>query len=203
MKATVINYGVGNLFSISAGLKRVGFEVSVNSQPEGNEDLIVFPGVGSFNAVASYLSSHKELLEDLRKRGTYFLGVCLGMQIMFEEGTEGGLIKGLGWFKGKVDKIENNGKDKLKLPHIGWDKLIVTDLTCPLTEGLNNQYVYYVHSYVAYPEDESIVRATTIYGIAYPAIICSGNIVGTQFHPEKSSKIGKIFLGNLYRWMKK
>ncbi|BCU71365.1 imidazole glycerol phosphate synthase subunit HisH [Stygiolobus caldivivus] len=203
MRATVINYGVGNLFSISSGLKRVGFEVSVNSEPFGNEDLVVLPGVGSFSAVSGYLGSRREVFEDMRKSGVYFLGVCLGMQVMFEEGTEGGISKGLGWFKGKVDKLIQNNKERLKLPHIGWEKLVVTDLTCPLTEGLNNQYVYYVHSYVAYPDDESIVRAVSVYGISYPAIVCSGNLIGTQFHPEKSSKVGKVFLGNLYRWVKK
>ena len=201
MKATVINYGVGNLFSISSGLKRAGFEVAISQEPKGDEDLIVFPGVGSFSAVSNYLLSRKGVFEDLRKSGVYFLGVCLGMQIMFEEGTEGGVSKGLGWFKGKVDKIKS--KEKLKLPHIGWDKLIVTDYECPLTEGLHDQYVYYVHSYVAYPEDERIVRAISVYGISYPAIVCSGNLIGTQFHPEKSSKVGKIFLGNLYRWVKR
>lgn len=199
MKATVINYGVGNLYSISSGLKRVGFEVEINREPKGNEDLIVFPGVGSFSAVSKYILGMKDKLEDLRKSGTFFLGVCLGLQIMFEKGTEGGINYGLGWFKGEVDKIKGN----VKLPHIGWDILKVVDLSCPLTEGLDNQYVYYVHSYVAYSTETKPVVGVSTYGVTYPAIVCDKNVVGTQFHPEKSSKVGRIFLSNLYRWVKR
>lgn len=201
MRATVINYGVGNLFSIYSGLRRAGFEVSISPKPLGNEDLVVFPGVGSFSAVSNYLLTHRDVLDELREAGTYFLGVCLGMQVMFEVGTEGGISSGLGWFRGRVDRIPSGAG--LKVPHIGWDKLIVTDPTCPLTDGLNDKYVYYVHSYVAYPADEGVVRAVSIYGIRYPAIVCSGNLVGTQFHPEKSGVVGRAFLNNLYRWVRR
>ena len=200
MRATIINYGVGNLFSIYSGLRRVGFEVLISPEPTGNENLIVFPGVGSFSTVSRYLVSRRELFDDLRRGGTYFLGVCLGMQVMFEVGTEGGVNNGLGWFRGRVDRIAGAG---LKVPHIGWDKLIVTDPTCPLTNGLDGQYVYYVHSYVAYPVDEGVVKAISIYGSPYPAIVCSDNVVGTQFHPEKSGWVGRVFLNNLYKWVRR
>ncbi|MBB5252364.1 imidazole glycerol phosphate synthase subunit HisH [Sulfurisphaera ohwakuensis] len=196
MKATLINYGVGNLFSIKAGLERVGFNVKISFLPEGDEDVIVLPGVGAFSAVSSYLNSMKDKFNELRERGVKFLGVCLGMQVMFDEGTEGGLSKGLGWFKGKVDKIYAN----VKLPHIGWDKLFVNKDSCNLTEGLDGKYVYYVHSYVAYTND---YVAYSEYGIKYPAVVCNDFAVGTQFHPEKSSVTGKIFLRNFYSWVKR
>jgi len=197
MKATVINYGVGNLFSIKSGLERVGFETTISFLPQGDEDVIVLPGVGAFSAVSSYLNSIKDKFEEMKEKGVKFLGVCLGMQVMFEEGTEGGVTKGLGWFKGKVDRIQSKN---VKLPHIGWDKLFVTNDKCGIAEGLNDKYVYYVHTYVAYTND---YVAYTEYGIRYPAVICNDFAVGTQFHPEKSSENGKIFLRNFYSWVKK
>lgn len=197
MKATIINYGVGNLFSIKSGLERAGFEIAISFTPQGNEDVVVLPGVGAFSAVSSYLNLMKEKFEELREKGVKFLGVCLGMQVMFEEGTEGGYSKGLGWFKGKVDKIKS---DNVKLPHIGWDKIFITNDFCGIADGLDGKYVYYVHSYVAYTNN---YIAYTDYGTRYPAIVCNEFAVGTQFHPEKSSKSGKIFLDNFYSWVKR
>ncbi|QGA67505.1 imidazole glycerol phosphate synthase subunit HisH [Sulfolobus sp. E11-6] len=199
MKALVINYGVGNLYSISSALKRVGFEVTIDNKPRKDYDLIVFPGVGAFSAVAEFILQYKDLFNDLRKSGTSFLGVCLGMQIMFEKGTEGKESNGLGWFKGIVDKINAN----VKLPHIGWDLVFEVKDSCELTHGLDKKYVYYVHSYVAYPNSKDYVYMKSQYGIEYPALVCDKNVVGTQFHPEKSSSTGKIFLENLKGWIKR
>lgn len=196
MKATIINYGVGNLFSIKAGLERAGFVTTISFSPIGDEDVIVLPGVGAFSAVASYLNSMKSKFEELKSKGVKFLGVCLGMQVMFEEGTEGGLSKGLGWFKGKVDRINAN----VKLPHIGWDKVFVNKDPCGIAEELDGKYTYYVHSYIAYTTD---YVAFSEYGIKYPAIVCNDFAVGTQFHPEKSSETGRIFLKNFYEWVKR
>ncbi|MQL55135.1 imidazole glycerol phosphate synthase subunit HisH [Acidianus ambivalens] len=193
MKALVVNYGVGNLFSISSGLKRAGFEVEISKEIK-NADLIVFPGVGAFSAVSKFIQINSDKINDLRKSGVHFLGVCLGLQIMFEKGTEGGESKGLGWFKGTVDKIHAN----VKLPHIGWDKIYVSG-DCELTEGLDGKYAYYVHSYVAYTNDHVVMKSN--YGIEYPAMVCKENVVGTQFHPEKSSETGRIFFENLKRWV--
>ncbi len=198
MKALIINYGVGNLFSIYSGLRRIGFDVLISNEPKEGFDLIVLPGVGSFSAVTSYLSKYYNQLNEFRKSGTAFLGVCLGMQVMFEYGTEGGLSRGLGWIKGKVDKIDAD----VKLPHIGWDKLYLVKEGCELTEGLNNNYVYYVHSYVAYP-GEDVTYMKSKYGIEYPALVCKDNLIGTQFHPEKSGDVGKRFLENLARWLRR
>jgi len=199
MRALIINYGVGNLYSISAALRRIGLDVIIENKPDKGYDLIVFPGVGAFSAVSNFILEYKDLLDDLKKSGTNFLGVCLGMQIMFEKGTEGGESKGLGWFNGIVDKIKSN----VKLPHIGWDLIFESKKGCELTDGLDKKYVYYVHSYVAYPKDDKYVFMKSKYGIEYPALICKKNVVGTQFHPEKSSNSGKIFLENLKGWLKR
>ncbi|AWR97583.1 imidazole glycerol phosphate synthase subunit HisH [Acidianus sulfidivorans JP7] len=195
MKAIVINYGVGNLFSISSALRRNGFEVEISNELKENTDLIVFPGVGSFSAVSKFINDRKEKINELLDKGISFLGVCLGMQIMFDEGTEGGYSKGLGWFKGKVDKINAN----VKLPHIGWDKIQSVRYS-ELTEDLDGRYAYFVHSYVAYTNDS--IGMVSHYGIDYPVMVYKEKIVGTQFHPEKSSTTGKIFFSNLKRWLK-
>ncbi|EWG08040.1 MAG: imidazole glycerol phosphate synthase subunit HisH [Candidatus Aramenus sulfurataquae] len=195
MRAVVVNYGVGNLYSISSGLRRAGFEVKIGGLEE--TDLLVFPGVGSFYAVSKFIENNKEKIEDLRSKGVKFLGVCLGMQIMFEEGTEGGRNKGLGWFKGIVDRIQGG----VKLPHIGWDKIHVTSPS-EVVEGLDDKYAYFVHSYVAYTKEQRVV-ATSKYGVEFPAIVYSDFAIGTQFHPEKSSETGKAFFSNLMRWAKR
>jgi len=195
MKAIVVNYGVGNLYSISSALKRSGFEVKIGNIEDA--DLIVFPGVGSFSAVSKYINENKNKLNDLRSNGVKFLGVCLGLQIMYEEGTEGGKNKGLGWFKGYVDKINAN----VKLPHIGWEKILVKNPS-ELTEELDNRYAYFVHSYVAYTNENNVLMISH-YGIDYPSIVYSNFAIGTQFHPEKSGDTGRIFFRNLNRWIKR
>lgn len=196
MKALILNYGVGNLFSILSALRRNDFETEINNEIREDVDLIVFPGVGAFSAVSKFIEERKEKLNELKDRGVKFLGICLGMQIMFEEGTEGGYSKGLGWFKGKVDRISAN----VKLPHIGWDKIYsISD--CELNENLNDRYAYFVHSYVAYTNHN--VAMISHYGIDFPAMVCKENLVGTQFHPEKSSDTGRIFFANLKRWLKR
>jgi len=200
MKALVVNYSVGNIFSISSALKRVGFDVSVDDVNDlvGHDyDLIVFPGVGSFSTVAKYVNSNAEILNELRGRGTYFLGICIGMHVMFEYGLEGGFNRGLGWFRGYVDLIKAN----VKLPHIGWD-VVYVDYVDEVNEVIANQYVYFIHSYVAYTVDEPY-NTYSYYGIKFPALITKGNIVATQFHPEKSGKVGIKFLENLKRWLRR
>jgi len=201
MKAFIINYGVGNIYSVKNGLEREGFYVRVIDNMDNiNEDidLLVFPGVGAYSAVSNFILSNFEKLNSLKEKGIGFLGICLGMQIMFEEGTEGGRSKGLGWFSGVVDKLPSN----LKLPHIGWDKIYSVKHS-ELIENLEGKYVYYVHSYVAYPKNKEIILMESEYGIRFPAIVAEGKIVGTQFHPEKSGSTGKIFFNNLIRWLKR
>lgn len=195
MKALILNYGVGNVFSVSSALRRAGFTVELGMEPLRDYDLIVFPGVGSFNAVAKYLSRYHSILNELRTSNTYFLGICIGMHVMFEYGFEGGLNEGLKWFNGYVDRIKAN----VKLPHVGWDRVYAT-ISDGLTEVIDNQYVYFMHSYVAYTSDS--VSAYCNYGVEFPATIVKDNLVGVQFHPEKSGRVGMKFLDRLRWWLR-
>jgi len=201
MKSLVINYGVGNLYSISSSLSRTGFEVEISDIPKSGYDLIVFPGVGSFPAVSRYILRYKDMLDDLYKSGVVFLGICIGMHILFEYSFEGGLNRGLGWFKGYVDKLRTSNK----LPHIGWDKVFITNSsgTCSLGSLLDNEYVYFIHSYIVYPAEEDIVCLISEYEAKFPAMIARDKVIGVQFHPEKSGKIGLKFLESIYRWLKR
>ncbi|PSN83195.1 imidazole glycerol phosphate synthase subunit HisH [Candidatus Marsarchaeota G1 archaeon OSP_B] len=195
MKAVVINYGVGNLFSISSALKRCGFEVSISDVVQ-EADLIVFPGVGSFSSVAQYLLRNSQKINEAREKGTKFLGVCLGMQIMFEKGTEGGVNLGLGWIQGTVDKLKTN----LKLPHIGWERVYAVG-NAQIAQALDSLYVYYAHSYATSVSQNTLM--VSFYGVRYPALIANDFAIGTQFHPEKSGKAGVVFFENLVEWLKK
>jgi glutamine amidotransferase len=204
MKAAIINYGVGNLFSISSALKRVGFDIDVKDDIGRNwreYDLVIFPGVGTFKAVAMYFNKRLGVFEDIKRSGMVFLGICVGMQIMFDYGLEGGFNKGLGWVKGYVDKLKTN----LKLPHIGWDKVYIStsnnDICLHFME-IDKSYMYFIHSYVVYPAKSEAICMLSYYGEQFPALIIENNIVGTQFHPEKSSKSGVAFLKILAKWLK-
>lgn len=195
MRVLILNYGVGNLFSIASAFRRLGAEVIIREEPD-EADLIVLPGVGAYSAVGSFIAKWRGKLEQLREHGSKFLGVCLGMQLFFEEGFEGGRTEGLGWLKGRVDLL----RGAPKLPHIGWDVLLERG-SCELSEGLGGKYAYFVHSYVAYTGLTPAM--TSVYGIEFPAMVCADSIVGTQFHPEKSGETGEIFLRNLVRWVKR
>uniref|UniRef100_A0A7C5TF22 Imidazole glycerol phosphate synthase subunit HisH n=1 Tax=Ignisphaera aggregans TaxID=334771 RepID=A0A7C5TF22_9CREN len=204
MKAVIINYGVGNLFSISSALKRVGLDVDIKDDIAKNwreYDLVILPGVGTFKAVATYFNKRLGIFEDIKRSGMMFLGICVGMQIMFDYGHEGGFNKGLGWVKGYVDKLKTN----LKLPHIGWDKVYITTSNndaCQRFMEIDKSYMYFIHSYVVYPAKSEAICMFSYYGEQFPALIIENNIVGTQFHPEKSSKSGIAFLRILAQWLK-
>ena len=204
MKALIINYGVGNLFSISNALRRIGFEAIIDAKPSKDVDLIVFPGVGSFKAVSKYIMTYSNLLNEARDSGVFFLGICLGMQIMFEYGFEGGeMSKGLSWFKGYVDKMNT----KAKLPHIGWDKIFFVAFNndeCKFFMEFNNKYMYFMHSYIAYTNEASSICFTCRYGdTEFPAMVMKNRVIGVQFHPEKSSREGLRFLERVREWMRK
>lgn len=202
MKALILNYGVGNLFSVSSALKRMGFEVNISTKPGKNYDLLVLPGVGSFKAVSLYISNMSEEIKDSIKEGTNVLGICLGMQILFEYSTEYGFSKGLGVLEGYVDKIVTTRK----LPHIGWDKIYFFSAgssECETFAELDNEYVYFVHSYAAYPKRIDYICMISIYDMLFPAAVVYKNVVGTQFHPEKSGIVGQRFLEILVNRIKR
>lgn len=200
MRGLIINYGVGNLYSISSSLSRVGFKVETSGTPGNGYDLIVFPGVGSFPAVSRHVLNYKDVLNDLRQGGTAFLGICIGMHVLFEYGFEYGVSRGLGWFKGYVDKIRTHNK----LPHIGWGRVYISNglNSCSLGSVLSNEYVYFMHSYVAYPSEEDYTCLISEYGVKFPAMVAKDRVIGVQFHPEKSGKVGLKFLEAIYRWLK-
>ncbi len=199
MKVAVLDYGIGNLFSIKRTLQKIGLNVEVTSSIKGYEyDGIVLPGVGNFKAGAKNLSPLREEIVRLTSSGTPLLGICLGMQLLFEESQEsnGG---GLALLRGKIIRLPKN----VKTPHMGWNNLhIIVDNE--ILDGIDERdYFYFVHSYYARPADRSVIVAETEYGIRFASVVAEGNIYGTQFHPEKSGKSGSRILRNFMMIMKR
>ena len=193
----IVDYGVGNLFSVQKALLAAGAEAEITSDESviRQAEKIVLPGVGAFGDCMKELN-RSGLIPVLKERievGVPLLGICVGLQILFEDSEESPGVPGLGIFKGHVRKIEAPG---LKVPHMGWNALAReqgTDLYDELPAG---SYVYFVHSYHAQPEDRSLVTAVTNYGSELTASVRQGNVEATQFHPEKSGKIGLKILRN-------
>ncbi|HOV41998.1 MAG TPA: imidazole glycerol phosphate synthase subunit HisH [Oscillospiraceae bacterium] len=191
----IIDYGAGNIFSVKNALDFIGLENILTDKKSDieNADGIIFPGVGAFPSAMNMLKE-KDLIKTIREQAYQkpFLGICLGMQLIFEKGFEFEETEGLSLIEGTVEKMEP--KD-LSIPHIGWNKLEILN-PCPLMNGLSeNEYVYFVHSYKAVCRDEYI-SAYCEYGEKVPALVFKGNIFGAQFHPEKSGKTGLKILKN-------
>lgn len=191
----IVDYGVGNLMSVSNAMHYLGFETKITSDAKELElaDSILLPGVGAFPDAADKLRGpglDQVLIAESKKKP--ILGICLGMQLLLERGEEVRPCEGLGFVKGSVRKIDT----ALKLPHIGWNELHFQN-DSPLFRGIDEgAYVYFVHSFCAVAEDESQVIARTDYGASVVAAVQSGNVFGTQFHPEKSGEIGLAMLKN-------
>lgn len=200
----IIDYGIGNLRSVQKAFEAVGADV-VRSDDSGDilsAEKLVLPGVGAFGACMAALRE-RHLVEPLLEavdNGTPLLGVCVGMQMLFETGEEMGEHQGLGLLPGRVRRFPADMKDEngrpLKIPHMGWNRLaIVRQL--PLLEDLGDEpYVYFVHSYHASPEDSTDAAATSSYGIDFPAVVARNRVCGVQFHPEKSHQTGLRILRN-------
>lgn len=195
MSIAVIDYGAGNLKSVTKALDYLGFSSEIVSQPEGLElaDAIILPGVGAFPKCMEALRQNgmeREILRQAAKKP--LLGICLGMQMLLDASTEMGGDSGLGLIHGRVERIET----KLKLPHIGWNSLEILRPN-PLTKGLQNgDYVYFVHSFCAQVRDPEDLAMTTDYGASVTAMVARGNVYGCQFHPEKSGPVGMTILKN-------
>ncbi|PYS53800.1 MAG: imidazole glycerol phosphate synthase subunit HisH, partial [Acidobacteria bacterium] len=191
---TVVDYKLNNLRSIENTLRRLGHGVKVTSDPADVRAAakLILPGVGAFRDAMANLREYG-LLEpfiDKVKGGTPALGICLGMHLLFTESEEFGLHRGLDLLKGRVIKLPAD----LRVPHMGWNQLHPKRAD-GLTEGvLPSSFVYFVHSYYVQPQSADIVLATTDYDIEFPAIVHSGNIWATQFHPEKSQRVGERLL---------
>ena len=190
----IIDYGVGNLFSLCSSLKSIGAEAVVTPDPDTIRaaDRIILPGVGAFADAADKLRAtglDQVLLEEAA-RGKKIMGICLGMQMLFEESHEYGIHKGLGLIPGRVVPMAGYIPEGLKIPHIGWNRLILKGDKHPLLKYVEEgDCVYFVHSYFATDCTESVI-ATAEYGKELTAAVAQGNVMGCQFHPEKSGKVG-------------
>ena len=191
----IIDYGVGNLFSLCSSCKAIGEEafVSGDASQLAKADRLILPGVGAFEDAARKLndSGMAEFVRQQAAAGKPLLGICLGMQLLFEKSYEYGCHEGLGLLKGQVVPMEGRLLETLKIPHMGWNALDVRRGT--LLEGLSGQYVYFVHSFFAENCEDSL-SAVTEYGIPITAAVEKGNVFGCQFHPEKSGNVGLSIL---------
>ena len=194
----IIDYGVGNLFSLCSSLNSIGAEAVVTPAPDTirRADRIILPGVGAFADAAEKLRASgldQVLLEEVA-RGKPLMGICLGMQMLFEESHEYGIHKGLGLIPGRVIPMAGYIPAELKIPHIGWNPLIIKGDKHPLLRYVEEgDCVYFVHSYFA-TDCANAVIATAEYGRELTAAVARGNIMGCQFHPEKSGKVGLSIL---------
>lgn len=201
----IVDYGMGNLHSVRHALEHVGAEVLVTSRAEDLEraERIVLPGVGAFGECMRNLHATglvETLEEQVRAEGKPFLGICLGMQALAEEGLELGHHKGLGWLRGVVEPLPVAGTG-LKLPHVGWNEVRPSSTGAPLFRGLRKDAsFYFVHSYRLRPSDPAVTAATCDYGGAFTAAVLDRNVFATQFHPEKSQQDGLRLLANFLDW---
>jgi len=201
----LIDYGSGNLRSAEKALAWAGADVAVTSDAEAiaGADRIVLPGVGAFGDCMHGLSAIPGMIEALREsvfeRGTPFLGICVGMQLLASIGHEFGDHAGLGWIEGEVDRLAPSDP-ALKVPHMGWNEITVPR-PHPLFAGIApGAHAYFVHSYAMTPCNPARVLATADYGGAFAAAVGRDNIAGTQFHPEKSQAVGLTLLSNFLEW---
>ena len=192
-EAVIFDYGVGNLLSLKCALEKVGLNVKIGStaQQLKKADAIALPGVGNFSAAAIKLDAVREQLVNAVESGTPVLGICLGLQLFFQESEEGA-GKGLALFEGKNVRLPSS----VKVPQMGWNTLRIVKQN-EIFEGVDDEaYVYFVHSLYPVPAEKEIVIAETDYGVTFTSAIAEKNVYGTQFHPEKSGDVGLKILKN-------
>ncbi len=194
----VVDYGVGNLFSLVSSLRTVGADAIVTGDADEirKADKIILPGVGAFGDAAAKLRSAglDKMIINEAQGGKPLLGICLGMQLLLEKSYEYGEHKGLGLIRGEIRPISDVIPKDLKIPHIGWNALDFTENKSSLFKYINDgSYVYFVHSFYGANCEESTI-ATSEYGVPLTAAVQSGNVMGCQFHPEKSGKVGLAIL---------
>ena len=194
----IIDYDAGNIRSVEKAIIALGYEAVVTRDADTilGADHVILPGVGAFGDAMGKLSDYglTDVIHAVADRGIPFLGICLGLQLMFESREEAPGIEGLGLFKGSILRIPD--KEDLKIPHIGWNSLrypVPGRLFAGIPEG---SYVYFVHSYYLHAQDKEIVKAVTEYGVEIHASVEKGNLFACQFHPEKSSDVGMKILQN-------
>jgi glutamine amidotransferase len=198
-KITVIDYGAGNLRSVAIALARLGFDPLVTSEPQAvdSADALIVPGVGAAADTMSNLAQ-RHLVEPIHEyiaSGRPFLGICMGLQVLFSLSEEGGEHPCLDILPGRVRRLPEG----LKVPHMGWNT-VRQRCPHPIFDGIpDDAFFYFVHGYYARPEDPSIVIGETDYGVTFPAVVAKANIVATQFHPEKSAESGLRLYKNFLR----
>ena len=204
MNVAIIDYNSGNISSVINSFKvvakdKVNIEVTSDLNKIKLSDKVVLPGQGSFKSCVDALNSVNGLVEALNEFAINskkpLLGICVGLQMFADTGYEGTETKGLGWISGRVSKI-NNQNNKYKLPHIGWNQINIVKDSKILKDIKNNSHMYFVHSYEFIPEDKDVISATTDYSSNIVCSVEKENIFGTQFHPEKSDKIGLKIIDN-------
>jgi len=193
----IVDYGMGNLFSIYNATKHVEGTPYIVQDPAAlrEADGVIVPGVGAFGKCMEHLEPFREGLFQACERGTPLLGICIGLQVLFEESEESPGARGLGWIKGRVKRLPEG----VMIPQMGWNGLSIrrqVDILAGIAEG---DMFYFVHSYYCVPEDGSVVAATTEHGVELAAVVVRENLSATQFHPEKSGEKGLIVLKNFVR----
>ena len=196
MRVAIIDYGVGNLRSVEKAFAATGCEAMVTGDESElrKADRLVLPGVGAFGACVKALSERgfDRLVRERVRSGTPLLGVCVGMQLLFEESDEFGSTRGLGLMRGRVRRFQND----LVVPHVGWNRIHQRQAHA-LFEGVDDgAFCYFVHSFYCEAADESVVVGQTEYGGRYASVVAQGNVCGVQFHPEKSQDVGLRMLRN-------
>jgi len=200
MNLVIVDYGSGNLRSVQRSFERAGFSSTITRDPTVVSEAthLVVPGVGAFSDCMGNLEK-LQLVAPIREHiqaDKPYLGICLGLQILFTEGTEFGSRPGLGIVPGQVVRFP---KTVLKVPHMGWNQVRIEKET-PLLKGIpNDSYFYFVHSYYGEPTDRSVIATTTDYGIGFPSAVARGRLFACQFHPEKSQHLGRQLLENFAR----
>ena len=214
----IVDYGMGNLRSVEKGFLKVGVDARVTNRPEviDRAEGVVLPGVGAFRDCMKELTNLKltDAIKKAIKKGKPYLGICLGLQVLFSESEEFGKCRGLDIFKGQVKKFQVSSRvnrDKpqatqlatcnlqpaaLKVPHMGWNEIKIQKNNMLLDKIEDKTYFYFVHSFYVVPDDNSIISATTGYGLDFTSMICKDNIFAVQFHPEKSQAAGLKLLEN-------
>jgi glutamine amidotransferase len=199
----IIDYGVGNLRSVEKAFAAIGCDAVVTSDESllYSADRLVLPGVGAFAACMRELSSRgfDELVRERVNKGTPLLGVCVGMQMLFEESTEFGRTLGLGLLRGSVRRFPGDLPGHLVVPQVGWNQVRQSRMHPLLADIDDNAFFYFVHSYFCEAEDYTVVVGETDYGGLYPSVVAQGNVSGVQFHPEKSQAAGLQLLANFAR----
>jgi glutamine amidotransferase len=196
----IVDYGMGNLRSVKKAFEQLGFSPTVtrNSEEILSSNALVLPGVGAFGDCMKNLKDFGlvQPIKSFIKSGKPFLGICLGLQLLFEESEESPDVKGLGILRGKVVRFPRFDKERLKVPHMGWNQ-VDPERTLPILKGIpKGSWFYFVHSYFPQPEDNRIIAGKTQYGLEFTSAINKDNIFACQFHPEKSSTLGLRILEN-------